>query len=95
MDTVQNWGLCTFSGGEARSPSNTMSPVLSSTSVPSGILNGKDVTVNGYWLTKLTGQSFVRRIQQAESKLWLSCRIFVKQPPLKTFWLSQSWLSQQ
>jgi len=28
---------------------------------------GKDVTVNGYWLTKLTGQSFVRRIQQAES----------------------------
>jgi len=24
--------------------------------------------VNGYWLTKLTGQSFVRRIQQAESK---------------------------
>jgi len=29
---------------------------------------GKDVTVNGYWLTKLTGHSFVRRIQQAESK---------------------------
>jgi len=29
---------------------------------------GKDVTANGHWLTKLTGQSFVHRVQQAESR---------------------------
>jgi len=40
---------------------------------------GKDVTVNGYRLTKLTGQSFVRRIQQAKSQ----------PPPRKSFWLSR------
>jgi len=50
---------------------------------------GKDVTVNVYWLTKLTGQSFFCRIQQAESKPRLSRRIFVKPPPPKRFWLSQ------
>ena len=49
-------------------PSNTTSPGPRFTSVASGILNGKDVTVNGYYLTKLTGQSFVRWIQQAAAK---------------------------
>jgi len=35
---AENWGLCTFWGGGARSPSNTMWPSPKPTFIPSGIL---------------------------------------------------------
>jgi len=40
------------------------------------------------WLTKLTRQSFICRIQQAENK---PRRIFVKPMPPKSFWLSRNF----
>jgi len=37
-EIAENWELCLFRCGRAESPSNTMSPMLRSTPVPSGIL---------------------------------------------------------